>query len=102
MRPMHCKKSSEVAGTIFSLYSVDQCKEESEKHSILLGGLWNGDGKWNFKKGKVGKRGTINVFHKMKGELPRKTLGNPLWFSHNRAEKNSNCIVKEIKSQGLR
>ena len=54
------------------------------------------------KKGKVGKRGTINVFHKMKGELPRKTLGNPLWFSHNRAEKNSNCIVKEIKSQGLR
>ena len=50
----------------------------------------------------MGKRGTINVFHKMKGELPRKTLGNPLWFSHNRAEKNPNCIVKEIKSQGLR
>ena len=101
---MHCKKSSEVAGTgtIFSLNSVDQCKEENEKHSILLGGLWNGDGKWNFKKGKVGKRGTINVFHKTKGELPRKTLGNPLWFSHNRAEKNSKCIVKEIKSQGLR
>ena len=45
MRLMHCKKSSEVAGTIFSLNSVDQYKEENEKHSILLGGLWNGDGK---------------------------------------------------------
>ena len=54
------------------------------------------------KKGKMGKRGTINVFHKTKGELSRKTLGNLLWFSHNRTEKNSNRIVKEIKSQGLR
>ena len=50
----------------------------------------------------MGKRGTINVFNQTKGELPRKTLENLLWFSHNRTEKNSNRILKEIKSQGLR
>ena len=59
MRPMHCKKSSEVAGTgtIFSLNSVDQCKEENKniqfcwgdygmemENEILKRGKWEREG----------------------------------------------------------
>ena len=41
--------------------------------------------------------GDINIFHKMEGELPRKTLSNLVWCSHNsRTEIKFNCIIKKM------